>query len=409
MAAPTRDEADRYALSRGGTVPFSRARLFEAQDRRLGRPLRAWVLDEPPASEGRHRLHELARDASRLTDSAYLRVVDALDEPERLVVLVDAPAEGASRAQAEGESALVDRVRALASALREASRWGLELRRLPPRALLDGALQLDPIEVFLGDGPPPSPRAIITRALTEASTALDLADAHPLAALARAWSEPSRATGIERLSDLPGQLERATGGVAPVDHAWLRAGDDAGTAFSSTDPTLRLDLPPSPLPSDDERHVDVRPRLVVRRRPSRIDAHRVLLGAIALGVSVLVLGGLSVMVLGQRAAAPPSAGTPVASEQGPPQPLAGQVLVIVRAQEESFVRATVDGTVLFDGTMRSGETKSWQGRQRVQVYTNKGRSMNITINGTDLGPYSPAMGHPDWNQIDFGFGPDWRP
>jgi hypothetical protein len=150
---------------------------------------------------------------------------------------------------------------------------------------------------------------------------------------------------------------------------------------------------------------------VVRRTSTRARRRTsgVLLGGVTLGVAVLVLGGLSALALMQQEPPPPPAATAVASTPGPAQPVPGQVLVVLRAQEESFVRATVDGTVLFDGTMRAGESKSWQGRQRVQVYTNKGRSMLITINGNELGAYSPAMGHPDWNQIDFGFGPDWRP
>ncbi len=415
MAATTRDEAERYALDDGVAVGFSRARLHPARDRRLDRTLRAWVFEEPRTSADRQRLRQLARDASRLTDGAYLRVVDVLDEDVRLVVLIENRPPPSQRAPHGGETELVERVRELASALRDAARLGLEPRRLPTRALLDGPLRLDPIDAFLEGATRSSLHSVLAGPLAEASTALRLAGSRPLAALARAWAQSPAHANVEGMSALLVQLEQAAGGAAHADLAWLQAGDEADAVFSSTDPTLRFELPPAAVASatrdgDDEARVEYAPPPSAARGPrSRVDSHRVLLGAIALGASVLVLGGLSAMALSARTAAPSSSTTPVASQPGPSQPIPGQVLVVVRAQEESFVRATVDGTVLFDGTMRSGETKSWQGRQRIQIYTNKGRSMNIAINGEDLGPYSPAMGHPDWNQIDFGFGPDWRP
>ena len=48
-------------------------------------------------------------------------------------------------------------------------------------------------------------------------------------------------------------------------------------------------------------------------------------------------------------------------------------------------------------------TVTWDGKQRIDVWTDKGKTVEIAVNGKDLGAYSPAMGHPDWNRIDFSF------
>ncbi len=77
------------------------------------------------------------------------------------------------------------------------------------------------------------------------------------------------------------------------------------------------------------------------------------------------------------------------------------------AQEDSLVRVTVDGVVQFDGTLKARQRQAWDGAQRIQVWTDKGKTVLIAINGDNLGPYSPSMGKPDWNRIDFGFAPGW--
>lgn len=94
---------------------------------------------------------------------------------------------------------------------------------------------------------------------------------------------------------------------------------------------------------------------------------------------------------------------------GPPlvQPAPGRVTVGLAAVEPARVRVTVDGVVQFDGLLPAGERQGWEGAQRIQVWTDSGRTLLLAVNGQDLGPYSPAMGHPDWNRIDFGFWPGW--
>ena len=102
------------------------------------------------------------------------------------------------------------------------------------------------------------------------------------------------------------------------------------------------------------------------------------------------------------------AGTPVAPF-GPATvtPAPGRVTVGVAAQTDARLRVTVDGAVQFEGMLAAGERQAWDGSQRIQVWTNSGRTLLLAVNGHDLGPYSPAMGHPDWNTIEFGFWPGW--
>ena len=103
------------------------------------------------------------------------------------------------------------------------------------------------------------------------------------------------------------------------------------------------------------------------------------------------------------------AAAPADQPSGPPavKPATGRVTVGLAAQEDALVRVTVDGVVQFDGTLKARQRQAWDGAQRVQVWTDKGKTLLIAINGTDLGPYSPSMGHPEWNRIDFFFGPGW--
>jgi hypothetical protein len=134
----------------------------------------------------------------------------------------------------------------------------------------------------------------------------------------------------------------------------------------------------------------------------------------------ITLGGLAlVVILGSAAAlslsGPETAAGPVSEPAsangpfGPPlrEPAPGRVTVGLAAVEDSQVRVTVDGVVQFDGTMRARERQAWEGSERIQVWTDSGQTLQLAVNGTDLGAYSPAMGHPDWNRIDFGFWPGW--
>lgn len=89
----------------------------------------------------------------------------------------------------------------------------------------------------------------------------------------------------------------------------------------------------------------------------------------------------------------------------PPGP--GEVTVGLAATEDANVRVTVDGVVQFDGVLPRGEQQLWDEAEHIQVWTDSGKTLQLAVNGVDLGAYSPAMGHPDWNRIDYAFWPGW--
>lgn len=165
------------------------------------------------------------------------------------------------------------------------------------------------------------------------------------------------------------------------------------------------DVPPlTPLPFEPDGRAE--PSAPVRRHiplPLAIPA--------AAAALVLVLGGAAALLTRSPDArvAGGVATAPSTETFGPPvvKPAAGRVTVGLAAQEDSLVRVTVDSVVQFDGTLKARQRQAWEGGQRIQVWTDKGKTLLIAINGDNLGPYSPSMGQPDWNRIDFGFGPGW--
>ncbi|MCB9490650.1 MAG: DUF4115 domain-containing protein [Dehalococcoidia bacterium] len=144
-----------------------------------------------------------------------------------------------------------------------------------------------------------------------------------------------------------------------------------------------------------------------RRPPARLWV------PIAAAVLVVTFGGTALLLAGSGPGTPPAgdvpAGEATVDVSQPPTvaPAAGRVTVGLAATEDAQVRVTVDGTVQFDGTLRKGERQNWEGGERIQVWTDSGKTLQLAVNGVDLGAYSPAMGHPDWNRIDFGFWPGW--
>ena len=199
----------------------------------------------------------------------------------------------------------------------------------------------------------------------------------------------------------------------------LRAAPASTEQRTETTPIVQDRVPqdtadPPPLRVDGEGTADEElAEFSADRAPSPASPRRAVPMRVAIpsaaAALVLVLGSVAALVAresaSERAEAPASENAPF----GPPtaSPAPGRVSVGLAATEDSQVRVTVDGVVQFDGTLRARERQSWEGSERIQVWTDKGRTLQLSVNGDDLGPYSPAMGHPDWNRIDFGFWPGW--
>lgn len=100
--------------------------------------------------------------------------------------------------------------------------------------------------------------------------------------------------------------------------------------------------------------------------------------------------------------------TPTVTRTSTPAP-ANAATLEVQARQQTNVRVTVDGRQEFEGSLRAGETRSWAGSAQVQLWTDNGKNVAVTVNGFDLGALSTAVGHPEWNTVDWGWAAGWRP
>ncbi len=192
----------------------------------------------------------------------------------------------------------------------------------------------------------------------------------------------------------------------------------AAEQWSSRPPVLEpyVATPATAPDWDDEWSPEVEPEAPLRR-PARREsgARRGLNLWLPLGAAVLVaaFGGTALLLSGTDPGAPP-ASAPQAEATAvdplePPTvaPAAGRVTVGLATLEDAQLRVTVDGIVEFEGTLQRGQRQAWEGGERIQVWTDNGKNVQLAVNGVDLGAYSPAMDRPDWNRIDFGFWPGW--
>jgi len=103
--------------------------------------------------------------------------------------------------------------------------------------------------------------------------------------------------------------------------------------------------------------------------------------------------------------------TTPASRTSTPAPAvpAGGATLLLTAERDTQVRVTVDGVVAFSGVLPASETSSWEGNSTVAVWTNDADSLTVTVNGFELGPLPVAVGHPDWNTVDWTWSADWKP
>jgi len=74
--------------------------------------------------------------------------------------------------------------------------------------------------------------------------------------------------------------------------------------------------------------------------------------------------------------------TPVKEE---PQKIEGANLNLEVSEGESWMKIAVDGQTTFEGTLKSGETKSFQGEEKVSVRFGNAGVVQITFNGESIG------------------------
>ncbi len=383
-------------------------------DERLNRAVTVWLVERDESHPDRIALLALARSIARAPQPAFLAVLDIVPERDRLSIVLelpDAPEGLAIDALRLPAPAAVRTVLDLAQSLHAAEVAGLELRRLPQayvHAEAQGELRADPIALFLPtdrDRPPSAaPLVGVLDQIIDDDAPLRISD------FDRAIDDDVRAL-IDRWDRHDGDLTELIEDLRDI------AGVPSGTPMPAP---VSARAYPEEIEITAELEVWPPPSTPGRRRVA--DGERQVPWHVAVPVAAAVLAlllGITGLVIATQAGFNPGSLAPgTDSNSGVPisTPATGRVTVGVQAQEETNVRVTIDGVVQFNGTLSSGDRRLWEGTERIQVWTDRGQTLLLSVNGHDLGPYSPAMGAiqgdaeiAGWNRIDFGFWPGWAP
>jgi len=436
--------SDRYSIS--SAMGHGR---FRGRDHRLERDVLLWVFEAPTAPE-RERIAGLASTLARLTHPVFLQTLDLVEDEEYTVIVLEAPDDGEQTAEhplGGGLPALVAATLTLriGAALEEAARLGLATPELALSYVhVSGAdeVRLDPVgllteveDAYAGLGPllteflasflPGGGRAGAGRSRFDPG-----ADA--AGSFVGRWRERAVRQEAHDMTDLAAFLdELRLIARPPVDSyveedAEFRRPAADGVAVATRVPpdqeeTIVLPLPdaapPAVEPARPRRRPPVREargygatRAVPRRQSSSALSRLLLVAGIgviaALGIAFMLIG-LDLQGGGSSNGATVDASPPTASSPTPAP--ADRATLTVVAQQDSQVVISVDGAVAFSGVLRAGESRSWEGNTRVQVWTDNGKNIAVTVNGFSLGPLSPAVGHPDWNTVDWGWQAGWHP
>ncbi len=422
---------------------------FAGRDHRLARDVLLWVVPVANGAE-RGRASALAEECARLSHPVFLQTLDLVHGEDHVAVVLEAPAD----AELTGEHPLAGGLPALVAAtltlrvgtaLDEAARRGLVASALPLTFVhVSGAdeVRLDPIGLFndsaaeagglapmltefLASFLPDGDRAGATRSRFDpgADAALSLVGR---------WRERAARGDADDLGAFLGELRLIARAPADfyveADAGFKQAAADGLGMPPAVDPEAEVTVPlrlPEAAPAV-RGAVEARPaprvqsaaarrdreatRAVSRRRgasPLSMLLTVVGFGLIAaLGV-VLVALGVQLAGRGPADEAAVNASPSVAASPTPAPPNRATLTLVAR--QDARVRISVDGGVAFTGVLRSGESRSWEGSNRVQVWTDNGKDLVVTVNGFSLGPLSPAVGHPDWNTVDWGWDAGWKP
>jgi cytoskeletal protein RodZ len=94
------------------------------------------------------------------------------------------------------------------------------------------------------------------------------------------------------------------------------------------------------------------------------------------GVTSTQPGGVT-----QTGAAGAVTGTAAVPLIAPGQP----VVVTVQATDRTWVRATADGTVIFEGFVSAGDHEVWRGQHRVSLRVGNASALDLSVNGQPIG------------------------
>ena len=78
--------------------------------------------------------------------------------------------------------------------------------------------------------------------------------------------------------------------------------------------------------------------------------------------------------------------TPTPRPTETPEVIAQVIDMQMRITQRAWVRVTVDGEVVQEGTLEAGTVKEYQAEQAISIRTGNGGGVSLTLNGEDLGP-----------------------
>lgn len=367
-----------------------------AQDERLRRRVLVWTAAGEPTDPRREALLGLARQGARLTHPAFLPVLDAGVEAERATVVLQAPSCGALTQDAmpslDNVGGAPRLLLEVARALEDAENAGLGARWLPLSYLYccPEGIRLDPIGVLALPGEDARDAVALllglaselndpSRALREPQDGAsgNEGDAD-LASLVQRWRK--RSTARRSLPRLIAELEA----IAPdaTLYPLVQGADDADATLPLPALAVFEEAPPAVQP---------------RSGPAAgvlVAVIAVVAGAVLLGMALGSAAGL--WQGAERAAAP----TPVPSNVA---------TMRLTAQRDAPIRVLVDQQLKADGVLRQGQSQFFEGTREVWVVTNGARDLLLEINGYQLGTVAQAVGHPEWNAVDWAWRAGWKP
>lgn len=164
---------------------------------------------------------------------------------------------------------------------------------------------------------------------------------------------------------------------------------NSASAAPAPKPAPRTPAPgaprPSPTPAPSQGHaLTPRPHVAPHAPEHAASAA----GAVTLAAALAV--GLGVFLLKDRGPAPsarPAEATPRALL---PLPRAAEQKVALRAVDDAWVRAEVDGSVVFEGRVPRGAVMEWKPSRGVVLRTTAPSSLALTVNGAPKPLGAPA-------------------
>lgn len=396
----------RYRVERQDRAIGGLRRLI-AGDTHLDRRVLVWVSDASGPDED--ALLEVARAVGQSPLASFLRVLDVTYEDAGVAVVIESP--DLSLARVRG-AVPIDRRSAVAlleAMDRAETEDGLRLGRAAAQDvfIVDGAVLVDPIASFLprGSGEPTADLDDVSALLVE--HAEDRASLARALGISDAPAAPVESPPVPRAAPMPAATFVDEAPTVVFTPRTSTAVADRPAAVRPIVVPAAAAAPPAAIevdePTAEADSLVERIAPAPRRGPLPWRVFIPLYGALA-----IVVGAVLLFALRSPSTNPPATATAAPGQTGGPPavaPGAGKVTVGLAATEDSGVRVTVDDVVQFDGTLKAGQRQSWEGKGRIDVWTDKGKTLLLAVNGKDLGPYSPAMGHADWNRIDFSFWP----